>query len=361
VAGLGDINNDNRPDFAVSAVNGTDGAVYVFFGRPSTAPWTDIDLSVGGSCVADLCFHGVDPGALLGWDLNGGDFDGDGESDLLIGAPSADGGAGRVFVIRGGSQLVSGADFDLPSVVPANDPSGFIIEAGAGTSNFGISVSMVGSGLDGRGDLVIGANGAVNDDPGAALFVPGQLHVGANLQTITPPVPASIIASGASADFGNPVRGIGDFNDDGTGDLALGISNGNGQCQVFTRSAGDAGYNGTHFTFDNDANDSVQWSVYLANGIHPSLGLVGDLDDDDHGELLVGSFGASGSADIFYGGAGADALRSESDFHFAAAGEGDVVPSFIGDINGDGFNDVAVIEFDPLAAGSITTQMTILY
>lgn len=363
VAGIGDVNGDNRPDFAVSSSNSSDGAVYVFFGRALNNPWTDIDLSASASCGADLCLRGVDPGALLGWDMSGGDFDGDGRSDLLIGAPSADSGSGRVYVVKGGSHLVSATEYDLPASVPSNDPPGFIIEAGAGTSNFGISVALVGGGLDGRGDLVVGANGAVNDDDGAVVFVPGQVYAGPNLQTITPPVQA-IFATGVSAEFGNPVRSLGDFNGDGTGDVAVGNSNGSGQCQVFTRGVGDAGYDGSHLTFDNDANDSVQWSAYMGTGRHPSLGLIGDLDDDGQGELLVGSFGFSGSADIYYGGVGVTGrLRSEADFHFPAATNGDIVPNFVGDVNDDGFNDIGVLEFDPLDDPSfpVTPKMTILY
>jgi hypothetical protein len=361
VAGIGDVNGDNRPDFAVSAVNATDGAVYVFFGRAQNDPWSDIDLSASASCGADVCLRGVEPGARLGWDMSGGDFDGDGRSDLLIGAPNADSDSGRVYVVKGGSHLTSGSELDLPAAVPANDPPGFIIEGAAGTGNFGISVTMVGAGLDGRGDLVVGANGADTGNDGAVVFVAGQAYAGPNLQTITPPV-QSIFETGAFADFGNPVRAVGDFNGDGTGDVAVGISNGNGQCQVFTRGAGDAGYTSSHVTFDNDANDSVQWSAYMGNAVHPALGVIGDLDADSHGELLVGSFGFSGSADLFYGDLGVTGrLRSEADFHFPAAGEGDVVPSFVGDIDDDGFDDVAVLEFDPTSVGNVTTKLTILY
>lgn len=361
VAGIGDVNGDNRPDFAVSAVNGTDGAVYVFFGRAQNNPWGDIDLSASASCGADVCLRGVEPGARLGWDMSGGDFDGDGRSDLLIGAPNSDLDSGRVYVVKGGTHLTSGSEFDLPAAVPANDPPGFIIEGAAGVGNFGISLTMVGAGLDGRGDLVVGANGADTGDAGAVVFVAGQAYAGPNLQTITPPV-QSIFETGAFADFGNPVRAVGDFNGDGTGDVAVGISNGNGQCQVFTRGAGDQGYSTSHVTFDNDANDSVQWSAYMGNAIHSTLGLIGDLDLDGHGELLVGSFGFSGSADIFYGDLGVTGrLRSEADFHFPAAGEGDIVPSFVGDIDNDGYDDVAVLEFDPTSVGNVTTKLTILY
>ncbi|MET0413443.1 MAG: hypothetical protein ABW217_19195 [Polyangiaceae bacterium] len=363
VAGVGDVNGDNRPDFAVSSSNGSDGAVYVFFGRALNQPWTDIDLSASASCGADLCLRGIDPGALLGWDLNGGDFDGDGRSDLLIGAPSAALGSGRVYVVKGGTHLVSGSELDLPATAPGNDPPGFIIEAGAGTLNFGISVAMVGGGLDGRGDLVVGANGVVDVADGAVVFVPGQAYAGPNLQVITPQVQA-IFATGDAAEFGNPVRGVGDFDGDGTGDVAVGNSNGAGQCQVFTRGAGDAGYSSSHLTFDNDANDSVNWSAYMGNGVHPSLGLIGDLDEDGHGELLVGSFGYSGSADIYYGELGVTGrLRSEADFHFPASTNGDIVPSFVGDVNNDGFNDVAVVEFDPFHDPQfpVTPKMTILY
>jgi hypothetical protein len=107
VAGLGDINGDGRPDFAVSArilshaAAPLGGSVYIFFGRSSSAEWdalAPISLSISPGCGADLCFHSSDTAAALGSAITSADFDGDGETDLVVGAQNrtADDGTERV-------------------------------------------------------------------------------------------------------------------------------------------------------------------------------------------------------------------------------------------------------------------------
>ncbi|MEY4551392.1 MAG: hypothetical protein RL685_7587, partial [Pseudomonadota bacterium] len=66
VAGLGDVNGDGRPDFAVSgpAVNNPGfngaGSVFVFFGKAVGDTWpSTIAVAADPGCGADVCFHGV--------------------------------------------------------------------------------------------------------------------------------------------------------------------------------------------------------------------------------------------------------------------------------------------------------------
>jgi hypothetical protein len=170
-----------------------------------------------------------------------------------------------------------------------------------------------------------------------------------------------VFATGNSSECGAPVRGLGDFNGDGSGDVAVSNNNGKGECQVFTRALGNGGFNTSHVTFDNQIGNLVSWSTYMANGLHPSLGLIGDLDDDDKGELLLGAFGPGASVEIFYGDTGVvSRARVDADFGFTA-GPGDLNPNFVGDIDGDGWNDVAILEFNPFADPGGTTKITLLY
>jgi hypothetical protein len=364
VAGVGDVNNDGHADFAVSAwgVNGQNGSVYVFFGHAQGDPWdSTISVSEAPCTGADLCIGGTEPGALFGWDVTGTDFDGDAITDLVIGARFQD--SGRVYVLKGGAQLAaSGSDLPVPNPLPANDLQGFVIDAPANTSDFGISIASVGEGADGRGDLVVGANGFFNAEDGAAAFIPGQAYSGSGL--VTPGTPAAVFATGVTAEFASVVRGIGDFNGDGTGDVAVSVSDGSlvGRVDVFPRASGDGGFgSGSPITFDNDTLEQVNWGAYLAAGLHPTRGLLADLDKDTRSELLVGAFGITASADVFYGQIGATARsRSEADSRFTG-GAGDLVPIFVGDVNGDGWNDVAVLEFDPIGDPSVTPKITVLY
>lgn len=105
VAGVGDVNNDGLADFAIgvsrSDLGGTDsGAVYLYFGDDALSWSGAFDLT-----AADVIFVGA-AGEQAGSAIaGGGDFNGDGVDDLLIGAPAYDSGSntdvGRVFIFFG--------------------------------------------------------------------------------------------------------------------------------------------------------------------------------------------------------------------------------------------------------------------
>jgi hypothetical protein len=97
---LGDFDGDGTDDLYVSEDNSdhdgvTDaGAVYVWFG----------DAALAGSVVAsdaDFTVHGTEEDELLGYSAASGDFNGDGQGDLLAGALGNDGFTGAVFLVLG--------------------------------------------------------------------------------------------------------------------------------------------------------------------------------------------------------------------------------------------------------------------
>jgi len=106
----GDVNADGYDDLIIGAHHadppGGDsaGETYVIFG--SSSPSQTIDLS---SQSADITIYGDDAGDLAGSAVAGGDVDGDGYDDIIIGARYADppgsGNAGETYVIFGGGPI----------------------------------------------------------------------------------------------------------------------------------------------------------------------------------------------------------------------------------------------------------------
>ena len=158
----GDLNNDGHPDLIVSAPfhdgpHGVDaGRVYVYFGG---AP---------ADTVADLRFDGAHDTQFCGWGLGGGDVNGDGITDLLIGAHgdiTAGPQAGRAYVLFGGRNMDTQPDLEL-----APDSEG---------ASFGVGINYVGDfNADGGGDFLVSAfthPGGGNRRGRAYLYFGGSL------------------------------------------------------------------------------------------------------------------------------------------------------------------------------------------
>jgi FG-GAP repeat protein len=369
LSGLGDINGDGRPDFAVGARYMTHpasidngGSLFVFFGRDAGSAWpATIQVQPSPGCGADICFHGSERVAYLGSSVTGTNFDGAGAADLVIGARnrtlSATQRVGRVYVVLGGAQLnvPAGTVFDLPGA----NLEGFTIDPPTtSTRSFGFDVAGVGAGNDGRGDLVISALGRTQEGINAEVFhVTGRAYTGAGgLTAATAPSPFAVGAPGSFS----TLRAAGDVNGDSFADvwvstnLALG-----GVSPVYLgRSSGFSGVRLLGFT-----NDVVTdfWGTYVGAGSHAELGNLSDLDQNGFSELFVGSLAfdgsTPGSAELFYSEASSGSRqRSEADVHFTAS-NGQLTPGFVGDITGDGYADVVLLD----SGGANPSRMKLLY
>lgn len=350
LSSVGDVNGDGIGDFAASAraLAGNAGTVYLFFGRPSNTWPPSVTVNAGG-CGADVCLVGSAAGGFFGWDIAGTDFNGDGFNDLIISARASSAGAGAVYVILGGPQLQVAAGTSIN--VPGGSPNGFVLTPPASRSNFGVAIAAVGVGADGRGDVAIAGNGAGSGNPAALFYLQGEAYPGGSSGLIAPSAALLEVAVGSSGDYGAPVRPIGDFDGDGQGDLALGRSfssgGGLGMAELYRRN-GPIFTAGPGFRFEFSATGADNdFGSFIATGLHPSLGDIGDLDGDGRSELAVGSLaGASGgSMALFYGvGTIASRLRNSADFTLASSATSLMVPNFVGDIDGDGFDDLAVVD-----------------
>ena len=225
----GDFNGDGYRDLAIGApgdtVDGVSGAgsVNVLYGShfgPAVAGnqlWSQSSSGILGA---------VGSGDRFGAALATGDFNGDGYDDLVVGAPGdevggADG-AGQIHVIYGSKNGLT-ATFNALFHQDSTD----ILEAAGAGDRFGAALAVADFDGDGRLDIAVGAPGEDSGDRDSV----GKVHV---LFSSTGGISArgnelwyqdsDGVGSRANRGdrFGSALAAA-DFNDDGFGDLAVGV------------------------------------------------------------------------------------------------------------------------------------------
>jgi len=273
-----------------------------------------------------------------------GDVDGDGATDLLIGAYRYD----HATVDDGGAFLVSGpvsGTLDLSSDATAT------LTGEARGDQAGFSVAGIGDADgDGYDDIIVGANGyesaSATRNQGAVYLLQGPLSGDIDLGSAD-----ARFTGGALTDFaGYASAGVGDVDSDGTVDFLVGAyaedSAGTSAGAAYIVSGAISGAvastGATATVLGDNAGDELGFAV--AGG--------GDTNGDGTADLIIGARynedgGASngGSAYIFHGPVsgsltGADAEgQVQGDVSSAQAG---FSVSLAGDLDNDGYDDVVV-------------------
>ncbi len=327
VSCAGDVNGDGYSDVIVGVVkydnSQTDeGAAFIYHGSAS-----------GISSTATIVIESNVSGAYFGKSVSfAGDVNGDGYSDIIVGAPNYANGQtdeGAFFVFNGS---VSGLNTSYSRMVEGDQTNGML----------GISVSYSGDvNGDGYSDVVVGFYGYTNGQTNEGAFMiyhGGASGIGASSSSF-------VESNQVSTFFGNSVACAGDVNGDGYSDVIIGaLEYDNGQ----TDEGAFFVYHGTGSGLSTTAALIVESNQASAR-MGQSVACSGDVNGDGYSDVVVGiPFYTNGQSNegatmIYHGSSigigGSPIITLES--NFAGARMGTSVSS-AGDVNGDGYADVII-------------------
>jgi len=363
----GDFNNDGYDDL-VAGVYGEDigsaenaGAINVIAGSSGGLTGTGSHMwyqgfgGLAGAAESDDDF---------GRALATGDFNNDGFDDLAVGVRGQDLG-GRADV--GAVSVMFGSTAGLTTTGNQTWHQDVAGVAGVAESGdiFGTAVATGDFNNDGYDDLAVGVAGedvGAVSNAGAIEMLRGSASglTAAGSQTWSQGIGGIAGASEESDAFGGALA-VGDFNNDGFDDLAVGVSGEDigaavnaGAINVLQGSRSGLSANGNQQWHQNSAGIA---GVAEGNDQFGTALASGDFNNDGYADLAVGAPGedrgtvqSTGQVTVLYGSgsglaaAGSQSFTQDSPGVAGAAETGDVFGDVlvIGDFNNDGFDDLAI-------------------
>ncbi len=285
---------------------------------PCTAPQAMVQKTLTGSAAYTCLGKAV---AIVG-DLNG-----DGYDDLAVTAGDAGGSnEWKVYIFFGGPTMDTIPDLTLRSSVA--------------DEQFGVSLARAGDlNGDGYDDLVVGAYNGNSLANGT-----GKVYIyfgGAQMDSIPDVV---LHAEAANDGFGWSVAGAGDVNGDGYPDVIVGAPYSN---------AGGSAAGRAYIYFGGAVVDSLPALTITGTLSTEDLGYsvagAGDVNHDGYDDVIIGAYthdfvlmNNAGRAYLYLGGSPMDNIPDVVYNGVAAFDYFGIEVKGVGDINGDGYDDILI-------------------
>jgi hypothetical protein len=347
---LGTVSADFAPQLELSDLNGSNG--FVLSGGECSPPRPD-DCPPNASDESGRSVSAA------------GDINGDGNDDLIIGAPFADPNGN----FSGTSYVVFGSNQGLPNPLNLsglNGSNGFVINGESIFDSAGTSVSAAGDiNGDNIDDLIIGAPGS-SPDPNESYSGASYVVFGSN-QGLPNPLNLSelngsngFVINGVSADdeSGTSVSAAGDINGDTIDDLIIGAPYAGAGVSYVVFGSDQGLPNPLNLSDLNGSNGFVINGVNDGDSLGISVSTAGDINGDGIDDLIIGAILAgtpgaySGAGYVVFGsdqglpnplnlsdlnGSNGFVINGESNLDYAGTSV-----RAAGNINGDDFDDLLI-------------------
>jgi hypothetical protein len=306
IAFIGDVDFDGIDDFVAAA----DGKAYLIYGAANNDIFAGDLNSIATQTSGNFVGAVIEAPCSIQVVASAGDFNLDGHDDMALACPADNDIPGTVFVVFGGNGFPQTNTISLEADM-IRGVDYIELQGGSNGDSFGSSLSNLDFNNDGYADIVIGAP---QSSCAYVYYGMSTTALSASIVDATTFGPTEgFRLTHDQSDLGSSVAGIGDINDDGYDDVAIGAPAAATVCVVFGNEYmrnDDAPAEYKCDDLDPDSDNSPGFMTFTSSEagdkdneerfIGVAVSAAGDVDGDSYADFLVGAPGVDHGSGMVY-------------------------------------------------------------